>query len=163
MIYSKIFRAARANLLRVVKNFWRKTHEKSKIYLKIFPRCARQFVKNFIKVNFFKRIMNQFCQDLRKTRNTLFAAFFPGPRSPDYLQHRFKFNQRNEPCKLSIYLFYIENISNNEETDKLSSASHFLNLYHTQVTCRQMLTEGLLATLHSKHIFWDSWAKLVVM
>ena len=27
MIYSKIFRAARANLLRVVKNFWRKTHE----------------------------------------------------------------------------------------------------------------------------------------
>ena len=22
-------------------------------------------------------------------------------------------------------------------------------------------TEGLLATLHSKHIFWDSWAKLV--
>ena len=52
MIYSKIFRAARANLLRVVKNFWRKTHEKSKIYLKNFPRCARQFVKNFIEVNF---------------------------------------------------------------------------------------------------------------
>ena len=50
MIYSKIFRAARANLLRVVKNFWRKTHEKPMIYLKIFPRCARQFVKNFIKV-----------------------------------------------------------------------------------------------------------------
>ena len=50
MIYSKIFRAARANLLRVVKNFWRKTHEKSKIYLKNFPRCARQFVKNFIEV-----------------------------------------------------------------------------------------------------------------
>ena len=74
MIYSKIFRAARANLLRVVKNFWRKTHEKSKVYLKIFPRCARQFDKNVIKVNFFKRIMNQFCQDLRKTRNTLFAA-----------------------------------------------------------------------------------------
>ena len=58
MIYSKIFRAARANLLRVVKNFWRKTHEKSKIYLKIFPRCARQFVKNFIKVihDFLKKI-----------------------------------------------------------------------------------------------------------
>ena len=48
MIYSKIFRAARANLLRVVKNFWRKTHEKLMIYLKNFPRCARQFVKNFI-------------------------------------------------------------------------------------------------------------------
>ena len=56
MIYSKIFRAARANLLRVVKNFWRKTHEKPMIYLKIFPRCARQFVKNFIKViHDFKR------------------------------------------------------------------------------------------------------------
>ena len=41
---------------------------------KIFPRCARQFDQNVIKVNFFKRIMNQFCQDLRKTRNTLFAA-----------------------------------------------------------------------------------------
>ena len=24
-------------------------------------------------------------------------------------------------------------------------------------------TEGLLATLHSKHIFWDSWAKLVFL
>ena len=23
------------------------------------------------------------------------------------------------------------------------------------------MTEGLLATLHSKYIFWDSWAKLV--
>ena len=67
---------------------------------KIFPRCARQFDQNVIKVNFFKRIMTQFCQDLRKTRNTLFAAFFPGPRSPDYLQHRFNFKQRNEPCKL---------------------------------------------------------------
>ena len=44
---------------------------------KIFPRCARQFDQNVIKVNFFKRIMTQFCQDLRKTRNTLFAAFFP--------------------------------------------------------------------------------------
>ena len=50
MIYSKIFRAARANLLRVVKNFWRKTHEKVMICLKNFPRCARQFVKNFIEV-----------------------------------------------------------------------------------------------------------------
>ena len=50
MIYSKIFRAARANLLRVGKNFWRKTHEKLMIYLKNFPRCARQFVKNFIVV-----------------------------------------------------------------------------------------------------------------
>ena len=31
MAYLKNFRAARANLLRVVKKFWRKTHEKSKI------------------------------------------------------------------------------------------------------------------------------------
>ena len=55
MLYSKIFRAARANLLRVGKNFWRKTHEKLMIYLKNFPRCARQFVKNFIFWKFWSQ------------------------------------------------------------------------------------------------------------
>ena len=47
MIYSKIFRAARANLLRVVKNFW-KNHDKSMIYLKIF-RAARA---NLLRISF---------------------------------------------------------------------------------------------------------------
>ena len=69
MIYSTIGRAERSKLLRVVKNFWRKIHEKSKIYLKIFPRCARQFVKNFInkkKEIFFSKIMNYFYEILNK-------------------------------------------------------------------------------------------------
>ena len=44
MVYLKIFRAARASLLRIS---FKKNHEESKICLKIFSRCARQSVKNF--------------------------------------------------------------------------------------------------------------------
>jgi hypothetical protein len=66
--------------------------------------------------------------------------------------------------------FALENILKTFPTTRRRisfSAFHFLNLYHTQeqdfsaMTCRKMLTEGLLPTLHVKYIFWDSWAKLV--
>ena len=44
MVYLKIFRAARASLLRIS---FKKNHEESMICLKLFSRCARQSVKNF--------------------------------------------------------------------------------------------------------------------
>ena len=45
----KIFRAARANLFRIRSEFLKKKHDKSMIYSKNFPRCARQFVKNLLR------------------------------------------------------------------------------------------------------------------
>ena len=53
MVYLKIFRAARASLLRIS---FKKNHEESMICLKIFSRCARQSVKNFSR----KVMENQF-------------------------------------------------------------------------------------------------------
>ena len=45
MVYVKIFRAARADLLRISSEKSWKIND----IVKTFPRCARQFVKNFLE------------------------------------------------------------------------------------------------------------------
>ena len=161
MISSKIFRAARANLFRIRIEFLKKKPDKTMIYSKNFPRCARQFIENFFVklwkiVDIFKIFCAARANMFRVGKNFWSKIMTNNTNKVQLLHSNFKRRMMKTPM-VYVKIFRAARADLPTTRRRISfSAFHFLNLYHTQeqdfsaMTCRKMLTEGLLPTLHVK-------------